>query len=103
LDQPFLHEIQTDQFNASRALGKSPGEVFMVDHDIAKGLAPNQLGVKVRLVETCQGTSPDLCVPIGQQGAAQFKLLGVRRVGTEPGVHILGVLGIKLTLDDHFR
>ena len=75
----------------------------MVDHDIAKGFTPNQLGVQVRLPETCHSTRPDLCKSIGQQSATQFKLFGIRGVGAEPGFEVLGVVSIDLTLDDHFR
>lgn len=59
MDQPFLHDIHTDQFNASRALGKSPGDVFVVNHHVPKGFTPNQLGVKVRFLEAGQCTRPN--------------------------------------------
>ena len=75
----------------------------MVDHGGTRDDPVLQVGVEIGFLETVGEPRAQLLPAVGQQGGRVLELAGVLRVGGEDRLHIAGVVGVELALDDGFR
>jgi hypothetical protein len=100
LNEPVLYNINADKFDIAWAFWKRASDVFVVDDNIAHDRAPDKLGVNVGLAKTRSNSNPYFVMAGGNQFGRVFVLLGIRRIRGEPSIDILGVVSIKLALDN---
>jgi hypothetical protein len=100
LNEAVLYNINAYKFDIARAFWKRASDVFVVDDNIAHNGAPDKPGVNVGLTKTRSNASAHFVMTGSKQLGRVFVLLGIRRIRGEPSIDILGVVSIKLALDN---